>query len=348
MAAAKRAANIQPVSDQSSGPDYSSNGPDADPLTLMVPGACAGLRADQALARLLPELSRSRLQAWMRRGRVTRNGAPVSPRDKVWNGDWLQVDREPDPEVLGTLPEDIPLNVVFEDDAILVVNKPAGLVVHPGSGNPRGTLQNAVLRHAPESAGVPRSGIVHRLDKDTSGLLVVAKTLAAQVAIVRQLQARSVRREYLAVVHGDVTQAGDVEAPIGRHPISRTRMAVVAAGKPARTHYRVVERLPGVTLLRLALETGRTHQIRVHMQSIGHPLVGDPVYGRGAVPASCPPEARAFSRQALHAETLGLVHPASGVPMRWTAPLPPDMEALIAALRAHRHQGVSDARHRGS
>jgi 23S rRNA pseudouridine1911/1915/1917 synthase len=335
------------VSDESNGTDYSANGRDAGPLALVVPAVCAGLRADRALACLLPDHSRSRLQAWMRRGRVTRNGAPLAPRDKVWHGDRLQVDAEPDPEVLATLPEDIPLEIVFEDAAILVVNKPAGLVVHPGSGNPRGTLQNALLRHAPGTAGVPRSGIVHRLDKDTSGLLVVAKTLPAQVALVRQLQARTVKREYLALVHGTVAQDGDVAAPIGRHPVSRTRMAVIAAGRAARTHYRVVERFTEITLLRLALETGRTHQIRVHMQSIGHPLVGDPVYGHKAVPLSLSVEVRDFSRQALHAATLGLVHPASGAPQRWTAPLPADMEMLIAALRNHGTPGVDSGPTRG-
>jgi 23S rRNA pseudouridine1911/1915/1917 synthase len=338
------AVDTRMVRQDSNGPNYSAT---EGPLTLTVPLACAGLRADQALAHLLPDHSRSRLQTWMRRGRVTRDGTPLAPRDKVWTGDRVQVDGEPDPEVLATLPEDIPLEIVYEDAAILVVDKPAGLVVHPGSGNPRGTLQNAVLRHAPETANVPRSGIVHRLDKDTSGLLVVAKTLAAQVALVRQLQARTVTREYLALVYGEVAHDGHVEAPIGRHPVSRTRMAVVAAGRPARTRYRAVERFAGITLLRLALETGRTHQIRVHMQSIGHPLVGDPVYGRRAVPSSCPAAARAFSRQALHAQTLGLVHPASGILLRWTVPLPADMETLIAALRAHRSPTLDSARQRG-
>lgn len=317
--------------------DYSATG---GPLALAVPASCAGLRADQALARLLPDVSRSRLQAWMRRGRVTRRGAPLAPRDKVWTGDLVQIDGEPDPEVLATLPEDIPLEIVYEDATILVVDKPAGLVVHPGSGNPRGTLQNALLRHAPQTAGVPRSGIVHRLDKDTSGLLVVAKTLPAQVALVRQLQARTVRREYLALVHGEVQHDGEVEAPIGRHPVSRTRMAVVPAGRPARTHYHALERFTGLTLLRLTLETGRTHQIRVHMQSIGHPLVGDPVYGQRCVAASCPAAAVAFSRQALHAATLGLVHPATGAALRWSVPLPADMESLIAAVRTYPGPGV--------
>jgi 23S rRNA pseudouridine1911/1915/1917 synthase len=312
--------------------DANYNAP-GDLLTLTVSAACAGLRADQALARLLPDHSRSRLQAWMRRGRITRDGEPLAPRDKVWAGDRVQVDPEPDPEVLATLPEDIPLRVVYEDAAILVVDKPAGLVVHPGSGNPAGTLQNALLRHAPETANVPRSGIVHRLDKDTSGLLVVAKAVTAQVALVRQLQARTVKREYLALVHGEPAHAGEVVASIGRHPVHRTRMAVVAAGKPARTSYRVVERFGGITLLRLALDTGRTHQIRVHMQSIGHPLVGDPVYGHKGVLPACPATAAAFPRQALHAETLGLVHPSTGAALRWTAPVPPDLAQLIDALR---------------
>jgi 23S rRNA pseudouridine1911/1915/1917 synthase len=324
-----------PVPNRSIGANYSVNRLDGDAVALVVPTECAGLRADQALARLLPDHSRSRLQAWMRRGRVTRNGMPVAPRDKVWKDDRLEVATEPDPEVLGTRAEDIPLAVVFEDAAILVVNKPAGLVVHPGSGNPCGTMQNALLQHAPETANVPRSGIVHRLDKDTSGLLVVAKTIPAQVSLVAQLQERSVKREYVSLVHGEVTHDGVVEAPIGRHPVSRTRMAVVARGKSARTHYRVVERFDGITLLRLALETGRTHQIRVHMQSLGHPLVGDPVYGRTAVPSSVPREARDFSRQALHAEALGLLHPVSRAPMRWSVSLPEDMAALIDALRAH-------------
>jgi 23S rRNA pseudouridine1911/1915/1917 synthase len=313
--------------------EYSARRGEANPAALVIPPASAGLRADQALARLLPDHSRNRLQEWMRRGRVTRNGRPLSPRDKVWGGDRIEVDTEPDPEVIATLPEDIPLDVVYEDAALLVVNKRPGLVVHPGSGNPGGTLQNAVLRHAPETANVPRCGIVHRLDKDTSGLLVVAKSIPAQVSLVRQLQARSVKREYLALVHGEVRGDGAVDAPIGRHPVSRTRMAVVSAGKPARTLYRVLERLPGVTLVRAALETGRTHQIRVHMQSIGHPLVGDPVYQRGTLSGACPPEARAFPRQALHAETLALVHPVTGAALHWTAPPPSDMETLLALLR---------------
>jgi 23S rRNA pseudouridine1911/1915/1917 synthase len=230
-------------------------------------------------------------------------------------------------------PEDIPLQVVFEDDQILVIDKPAGLVVHPGSGNWSGTLLNALLRHAPQLSGVPRAGIVHRLDKDTSGLLVVAKTIPAQVDLVRQLQAHSVTREYAAVVHGVVTRDGIVDAPIGRHPVSRTRMAVVARGKAATTHYAVLERGSSWTLLRCRLETGRTHQIRVHLNSIGHPLIGDPVYRLGNRSAKPPAGMLDFPRQALHAARLALVHPRTGETMTWQAPTPPDIAHLLSVLR---------------
>jgi len=223
----------------------------------------------------------------------------------------------------------IGIAVVHEDDALLVIDKPAGLVVHPGSGNWRGTLLNAILHHAPQTAALPRAGIVHRLDKDTSGLLVVAKTLEAQTELVRQLQARSVRREYVALVHGVLARSGSVDAPIGRHPVQRTRMAVAARGKTARTHYAVLRRFAAATLVRCRLETGRTHQIRVHMHSIGHPLVGDPVYGkRGGVP----PALAAFPRQALHAARLALVHPATRADAAWQSPLPPDLRALLDSL----------------
>jgi len=222
--------------------------------------------------------------------------------------------------------EAIDLDIVYEDDALLVINKPAGLVVHPGSGNWSGTLLNALLHHAPQLQGVPRAGIVHRLDKETSGLLVVAKTLEAQTDLVRQLQARTVKRHYLALVEGNVEQAGKVEAPIGRHPTTRTKMAVVSRGKPAVTHYSVLQRFARHTLIECRLETGRTHQIRVHMQSIGHPLVGDPTYGSKRV--------HAFKRQALHAARLGLIHPVTHAAMEWEAPLPEDMHALLNAMKA--------------
>ncbi|HSS46178.1 MAG TPA: RluA family pseudouridine synthase, partial [Burkholderiales bacterium] len=276
--------------------------------------------------RLLPECSRNRLQIWIREKRVWQNGAPAIAKRRVWGGEKIRIAAVPAAETLAHLPEDIPLDIIHEDDSLLVVNKPPGLVVHPGSGNWRGTLLNALLKHSPGLAEIPRAGIVHRLDKDTSGLLVVAKTLEAQTNLVRQLQARSVKREYLALVQGKVVRGGQVEAPIGRHPFARTRMAVVARGKPALTYYEVMERFAHCTLLCCRLETGRTHQIRVHMQSIGHPLVGDPVY-------SAKKKAPAFARQALHAYHLALLHPRNGKTMGWKAGLPADMRQLLESLR---------------
>ena len=291
-----------------------------------MPAACAGLRLDQALAKLLPEFSRSRLAQWVRLSRATVNGRAVLPRQKVWGGEVIDIDPVPDAAAAAHRPEDIPLDVVFEDATLLVVNKPAGLVVHPGSGNWQGTLLNALLQRVPALAGIPRAGIVHRLDKDTSGLLVVAKTLAAQASLVRQLQARSVKREYLAVAHGRIARDGRIEAPIGRHPVKRTKMAVAARGRPAVTHYQVLERYPGASLLRCRLETGRTHQIRVHLSAQGHPLVGDPVYGKRS--SGIP-----FPRQALHAERLALIHPRTGKAVDWQVEPPADMRELIESLR---------------
>jgi 23S rRNA pseudouridine1911/1915/1917 synthase len=302
-----------------------------DAIELTVPGECAGMRLDQALARLLPDFSRSRLSLWVRRNQVSLDGEPALPRHKVWGGEKISVLPEPDPRQTAFRAQDIPISIVYEDETLLVVDKPAGLVVHPGSGNWQGTLLNALLQHAPALQHLPRAGIVHRLDKETSGLLVVAKTLSAQTALVRQLQARSVTREYCAVVHGIVARDGKVDAPIGRHPVQRTRMAVIARGKPAVTHYHVVERFAAATLLRCRLETGRTHQIRVHLHSIGHPLVGDPAYGKKSGGAIA--QALRFPRQALHAEKLALLHPQSGKPMTWHAGLPQDMQDLIRTLR---------------
>ena len=295
-------------------------------LTLTVATHLSGRRLDQALTELLPEYSRSRIQTWIDDGQVLLDGAPAKPKQKVWGGEVLSVVPLVHPSEVGAAPEDIPLDIVYEDESILVLNKPAGLVVHPGSGNWSGTLLNALLHHAPQLKQVPRAGIVHRLDKDTSGLMVVAKTLQAQTDLVRQLQARSVSRIYLAVVEGDARAEGSVDAPIGRHPRDRVKMAVVERGKPAVTHFRVLERLPRCTLVECRLETGRTHQIRVHMQSIGHPLVGDPVYGaRG--------ERKLFHRQALHATRLALAHPETGERMEWEAPMPQDMRELLEVLR---------------
>ncbi|MFA7268086.1 MAG: 23S rRNA pseudouridine(1911/1915/1917) synthase RluD [Sterolibacterium sp.] len=304
----------------------------AEPECLVIPAECAGLRLDQTLARLFPQHSRSRLQAWLREGRVCVEGVSgADAKRKVWGGEKILVAAMPDPRSTENAPEEIALAVVYEDQDILVIDKPAGLVVHPGSGNWQGTLLNALLHHAPALAEIPRAGIVHRLDKETSGLLVVAKTLAAQTDLVRQLQARSVKREYLALVHGSVAGEGTVDAPIGRHPRQRTKMAVVAMhGKEARTHYAVRERFAAATLLECRLETGRTHQIRVHMASIKHPLVGDPVYGRrGGASALL----ASFARQALHAWRLALLHPLSHAEMNWEAPLPEDFAALLSALR---------------
>ena len=301
-------------------------GPPDDIRALTLPAAAAGLRFDAALAQALPEFSRARLRAWIDAGRVLVDGTAAEPTRKARGGEAVVVHPAPEPRDDTHAPQPIALSVVHEDDALIVVDKPAGLVVHPGSGNRDGTLQNALLHHAPALAGVPRAGIVHRLDKETSGLLVVAKTLAAQTSLVRQLQARSMGREYVALARGDVARGGTVDAPIGRHPTRRTTMAVVASGKAARTHYEVVERFGDATLLRCRLETGRTHQIRVHLASIGHALVGDPAYGRrGAI---------AFGRQALHAAKLSLVHPVTGAARSWTSPLPADFAALLAELRA--------------
>ena len=307
--------------------DYSANPPGA----LRVPDADGGLRLDLGLARLWPQHSRSRLQGWVREGRVRIDGEIVrEPKCKLWGGELVELDEAPDERALSSQPEAIALSVVHQDAAIIVIDKPAGLVVHPGSGNWSGTLQNALLHHDPALERVPRAGIVHRLDKDTSGLMVVARTLQAQTDLVRQLQARTVKRYYYALVRGVVERGGTVDAPIGRHPAQRTKMAVIAGGKPARTHYRVVERFVDCTLVECALETGRTHQIRVHMTSIGHPLVGDPVYGGGA---SRVPAGPAFARQALHARRLGLVHPATGKSMLWKSELPEDMAEVIATAR---------------
>lgn len=311
-------------------PDYTLNTSAESAILAEIPFASAGQRLDQALAALLPEYSRSRIQDWIRHERVTVNGRSLTVKDKVWGGEQVQVMPELHPAEVPAAPEAIALEIVHEDDALLVVNKPAGLVVHPGSGNWQGTMLNALLHHAPQLTGVPRAGIVHRLDKDTSGLLVVAKTLTAQTNLVRQLQARSVKREYLAVAHGRIVQDGKVDARIGRHPSQRTKMAVVHSGREAVTHYTVIEYLGQCTLIRCVLETGRTHQIRVHLQSIGHALVGDPVYGRTTQAAVM----RDFKRQALHATQLGLLHPLTNAFQEWQVEPPADFQTLLDNLRA--------------
>lgn len=298
---------------------------------MMVPDDFAGRRLDQALAEMFSRHSRNRLQSWIREGRVTVDDEIVAePKRKVFGGESLLLALPDEAVDCGEQAEDIPLTIVYEDEALLVINKPAGLVVHPGSGNPSGTLLNALLHHVPGIGEVPRAGIVHRLDKDTSGLLVVARTLEAQTDLVRQLQARTVKRQYLAVANGLIRRDGGVDTPIGRHPVSRIKMAVVPesrGGKPALTWYRRLELYAHATLLECSLETGRTHQIRVHMASIGHPLLGDPVYGKRD------PRLPPFHRQALHATRLGLLHPLSGRQMQWEAPMPEDMRELVEVLR---------------
>ncbi len=307
--------------------DYSANASHA----LTVPADCGGMRLDQALARRWPKHSRNRLQNWIREGRVSVGGRVVcEPKQKLWGGELLEVVEAPDENLLSSSPEAIALNIVHEDETLIVLDKAAGLVVHPGSGNWTGTLLNALLYHEPALEKVPRAGIVHRLDKDTTGLMVVAKTLEAQTDLVRQLQARTVKRYYQALVRGVLESGGTVDEPIGRHPTQRTRMAIVRTGKPSRTHYRVVERFIDCTLVECALETGRTHQIRVHMTALGHPLVGDQVYGCGASRVPIGPE---FPRQALHARRLGLIHPATGKPMLWKSNMPDDMAELIETAR---------------
>ena len=297
----------------------------------------AGKRLDQVLSLLFSEYSRSRLQRWIKDGRVLLDGEPCHSKHKVWGGERVEL-RPLLEEEVDAKAEAIPLHILFEDDELLVVNKPAGLVVHPAAGNPDGTLLNALLHHQAGLSQIPRGGIVHRLDKETSGLLVVAKTLQAQTSLVNQLQARSVKREYRAIVQGLMTSGGSVDQPIGRHPVNRVRMAVHAAGKPAITHYRILERYRAHTYLKINLETGRTHQIRVHMAYIHHPLLGDPVYGgRLRLPAGATGALqdglRQFRRQALHAVRLELQHPASGEPMMWEAPLPEDMQQMLKLLQ---------------
>jgi 23S rRNA pseudouridine1911/1915/1917 synthase len=297
---------------------------------IAIPSDCAGLRLDAALARLFPAHSRSRLQGWLKEGLIQLDGNHREAKHKVWGGEHLSV-AVPSAPTFADAAQEIPLSIVFEDAALLVIDKPVGMVVHPGNGNPDGTLMNALLHHAPELAGVPRAGIVHRLDKDTSGLLVIARTLSAQTDLVRQLQARTVKRRYLALVHGKVGAGGTVNAPLDRHPVQRVKMAIVRhGGKEAITHFDVKAHFADCTLLECRLETGRTHQIRVHMTSIGHPLAGDPVYGK----TTCGnPVLAAFPRQALHAWQLALVHPESAQPVQWESPLPEDFTQLLASLR---------------
>ncbi|QSX39950.1 23S rRNA pseudouridine(1911/1915/1917) synthase RluD [Shewanella cyperi] len=303
-----------------------------------ISATLTGLRLDQAVAELFPDYSRTRIKEWILSGAVYVDGVAVTkPREKVLESQIIEIEATLEEEVSAQA-EAIDLDIVYEDDHILVINKPAGLVVHPGAGNADGTLMNALLHHCPDIEHVPRAGIVHRLDKDTTGLMVVAKTVEAQTHLVAALQAREITREYEAIVLGTMTAGGTVDEPIGRHPTKRTHMAVHHSGRPSVTHYRVAEKFRAHTRVRLRLETGRTHQIRVHMAHIGHVLVGDPVYGgRPKPPKGASPEffeiLKGFNRQALHAVKLELVHPVTLEVMSWQAPIPEDMVLLTKALR---------------
>ncbi len=309
--------------------------PIEDILELEIPRNCAGLRLDQALAKLLPTHSRNRIQMWILAKQITVDNLNANSKRTVWGGENIKIRTIAYHNETTNIAEPLELNIVYEDQAILIINKPAGMVVHPGNGNWQGTMLNGLLHYSSKLKEVPRAGIVHRLDKNTSGLLVVAKTLEAQTNLVRQLQNRTMKRDYLALVHGHVQFGGQVNAPIGRHPVQRVKMAVNKKGKEARTYYQVKEKINGYTLLQCSLDTGRTHQIRVHMLSIGHPLVGDPTYG--TKPKKSSQEIRklitGFPRQALHAKYLELIHPDTGQKVMWESELPKDIDELLLTLR---------------
>ena len=307
-----------------------------EPIACQIPADYAGLRLDQALAALLPAYSRTRLQQGIKTGQLRVDGRMRRPRDPVYGGETVRGALVLEVETPATA-QAIPLEIRYADADLLVINKPAGLVAHPAAGNRDGTLVNALLHHVPELATLPRAGLVHRLDKDTTGLLVVARSLRAHTALVAQLQARRIEREYLAVVNGIPVAGGVVDAPVGRHPVDRQRMTVTPGGKPAITHYRVLRRFRAHALVQVKLETGRTHQIRVHMAHLHFPLLGDPVYGgRPRLPPGAEPCCRAaiqqFRRQALHAGRLALTHPGSGERLEWQADIPADLAALLTIL----------------
>lgn len=302
-----------------------------------IPPEYAGIRLDKALAELLPDYSRSRLKQWLSQGDLTVDGGSPAPRTPVMGGETVCLSVPDAPHDTDVVAEDIELDILYEDDSILVLNKPAGLVMHPGAGNPNGTLQNALLAHDAALSALPRAGIVHRLDKDTSGVLVVARSFAAHNQLVADLAERTVKREYEAITVGVLTAGGHIEAPIDRHPVDRKKMAVRDGGRHAVTHYRVITRYRAHTHVRCRLETGRTHQIRVHLAHARYPLLGDPVYGRRLSVPKDSSDAfagtlRGFKRQALHAATLGLRHPVTGEDMQWHAPRPRDLETLLNAL----------------
>ncbi len=305
-------------------------------IHLIIPKIHQGQRLDAVMSHLLPKHSRTRIQNWIKSGDLLCNGGKCNSRDQVQGGEHIDINTQ----ILTTsayIGEKLPLETIYNDADIIIINKPAGLVTHPGAGNRSGTLVNALLYHFPELGKLPRAGVIHRLDKDTSGILVVAHTLTAHTYLVNELQQRHIKREYLALVQGYLTAGGTIDANIGRHPKARTKMAVVPRGKTARTHYRIIERFAEQTLLRVTLESGRTHQIRVHMAHIHHPLVGDPTYGKRRFPKksseNLKQQLRQSKRQALHAYKLGLNHPQTGKYVEFIAPLPQDMETLLQTLR---------------
>jgi 23S rRNA pseudouridine1911/1915/1917 synthase len=305
---------------------------------LQVPDNCQGLRLDQVLASLLPEYSRTRLQSWIKSGFITVNNQQLTQREKIAAGDTIHICVDRIPGDILSNGQDIPLDVIHEDPDLIIINKPSGLVVHPGAGNPNNTLYNALLYHYPDLEEIPRAGIIQRLDKETSGIMVITRSLPAHTLLVRDLQSRKINREYQAIVHGSLTAGRTIDAPIGRHPIKRTRMAVIDSGKPAVTHIRVLQRFNDITHVQVKLESGRTHQIRVHMSNIHHPIVGDPLYGgRRKHPSGLSPEQAkkisAFPRQALHAWRLQLTHPTTSELMLWTADIPEDMASQLSVLK---------------
>lgn len=317
-----------------------------DTVQTRIPPEMAGQRLDKALAVLFPEYSRSSLQLWLKQGLVTLNGETPKQRDRVAGGELISI-TQPEAEQITwaaqTLDKSLQWSLVFEDEHILVVNKSAGLVVHPGAGNPDNTLINALLNYDPSLNTMPRAGIVHRIDKDTSGLLVVARNEVTRLRLIDALQTHSIERNYVAIVNGVMISGGSIDEPIGRHSRDRKRMAVTPSGKSAITHYRVAQKFRAHTLVSSKLETGRTHQIRVHMAHLGFPLVGDPVYGgRLKIPANTTEalreQLRQFRRQALHAKKLSLHHPQTDEWLSWSQPLPDDMQHLVQVLREDKEQ----------
>jgi 23S rRNA pseudouridine1911/1915/1917 synthase len=306
-------------------------------LTGIIPDDCAGLRLDQALAQLFSDYSRGQITKWIKAGYILVDNKVLRPKDSVIGGEQVEINAEIEAVDEKWQAEAIQLDIIHEDQDILIINKPAGMVVHPGAGNHQGTLVNALLHHSPQLEGVPRAGIVHRIDKGTTGLLMIAKTLQAHNSLVSQLQARTVQREYQAIAMGVMTAGGTVDEPIGRHHIERKRMAITNSGKPAITHYRVEQRFRAHTHIRCKLETGRTHQIRVHMAHIRYPLLGDPSYGgrlrlpKGAS-EECQQALQNFKRQALHAGLLGFIHPKTEQEVAWRIDMPEDMQTILTTL----------------